>query len=227
MLCLFNHITILFLIKKRSYLTKKLSTRFLLFLPIVQKIRKLLQLHNSLIVTNFHILQRHINNQNQLLPDIVECDHLVKQHQINILKIFGILYLTPHSRFTVSQIIIGKVSDKSARKGRQIRKPGTLIICKNLSQIIRRIIRFDPDVSCLDLTIDASDLHLGIKSKKGIPSPLIICPCRFKHITMRRYIFQNLHGFDWGCKIGKKLTAYRDHIVFIRCCNFLHLTEFW
>ena len=99
----------------------------------------------------------------------------LKEHQINILKRLSIFHITFDGRLAVGEIIIGEVSDKTACKGRKIIETGASVTGKNLAEIAGRAIRLDLEIANLHLAVNASDLHFGIKSKEGIPSPGFIC----------------------------------------------------
>jgi len=60
-------------------------------LPLLQKLSKVLKLHQGFIVMDFQILRLDIDNQKHLLAKMVEGDHLVKEHQVDIAKAFLIL----------------------------------------------------------------------------------------------------------------------------------------
>ena len=173
-LCLLNHAAELFPAKQRRHLPGKPSSRFLFLCAVTEKICKLLDFHYRFIVAGFYIGEPHIHDQDDLLPDVIKGNNLVKQHQVNIFESFCILHTAAHGRFAVSQIIVRKISYEPSRKGRKIVKTGTPIIGKDLTQIIRRLIRFYLQIARFHLAVNAGDLHLRIKSQERIPPPFII-----------------------------------------------------
>ena len=222
-LCFFHHCAELLLIKQGCDLTCQPSGGFTLLSAVFQKIAELGKLHDCLVVADLYVIKRHIDDEDDLLFQMIEGDHLVEQHQINVLEVLCILRVTFHAWFAVSEIIIGKIADQSAREGRQIIKTRTLVFAEDLPQICRRIIGFDLEVSELHFPFYAGDLHLWLKAEKGIPAPCFVRLSRFQHIAMCRNIFQDPHGFDGCGEIRQDLRAHRKYIVSSRCRDLLDL----
>ena len=89
-----------------------------------------------------------------LLAEMVKCDDLIKQHQIHILKMLAILDRSSHRGLRIAQIIIGKISDQPAGKGRQLRDPRASVIRQDLPQIGRRVVRMKGQAPHLHLPVD-------------------------------------------------------------------------
>ena len=106
---------------------------------------------------------------------MIKSDHLVKKHQIKIFKIFRIFHITFHTRFAVSEIIIGKITYQSSGKGWKIVETWTFIIRKDLAEIIRRMLCNYFQISDFHFAIDTGDLQFRIKAKKRISSPCLVC----------------------------------------------------
>ena len=226
-LCLFDHAAELLFVKQRRNISKQLAARFIFLFAVAEKLCELTKFHNGLVVAGFRFNQRHIYNENDFLSEMIECDNFIKEHQINILKCFGIFHITFDCRLAVSKIIIGKVSHKTACKGREIVKTGTLIIGKNLAEIVRWIICLNLETADLHFSINASDLHFRVKSEKGVVSPVFICLCGFQHIAMRGYIFQYLHRLNGCSEVGKNFKANRQYVITSCCCDFFNLGISW
>ena len=174
-LCLLNHAAELLFVKQRRNIAKQFAARFILFFAVAEKLCELTEFHNRFVITGFRLIQRHIYDENNFLPEMIKCDHFIKEHQINILKRLSVFHITFDGRLAVGEIIIGEVSDKTACKGRKIIETGAFVTGKNLAEIAGRAIRLDLEIANLHLAVNASDLHFGIKSKEGIPSPGFIC----------------------------------------------------
>ena len=156
-----------------------MPARFFLFLSGTQEIAHLFQLHDRPVVLSlqcpFRVFpETHICDQDDLLPEMVKGDDLVKEHQIHIFKCFGILCLCPHRGFAVSEIIIGEISYQSSGKGGKILKSRALMIREDLAEIPGRVVCPEPDAACIHLPVHAGDLHLRVISKKGISAPFFI-----------------------------------------------------
>ena len=115
---------------------------------------------------------------------MVEGDHLVKQHQVDVLKGLGVLCLTADGRLTVSQIVIGKVAHKSAGKRRKEIKPRTFVLGKDLADLAGGIVRMEGEASGLHLPVHAGDLQFRIEAQKGVAAPSVVRHGRFQHITV-------------------------------------------
>ena len=213
MLRLLHHTAVTFPVKQRRHLSHQMSAGFLFLLPVSQQIRHLSQFPHRPVVPGFRFVQRNIYDQDDLLPEVVKGNDLVKKHQIRVLKSFCIFYLASHRRLAVAQIVVGEISYQSSGEGRQVVEPGTFIMIQDLSEICRRVIRLHLNVSHLHLPVHTGDLLLRVVSKECISSPFVICHRRFQHIAVGRYIFQYPHGLDRCGEIRKDLTADGNHIV--------------
>ena len=149
MLCLLHHVTVAFPVKQGRKVSQQMPGRFLLGDAGLLQRRHALQFHHCLVVPGFRILQRHIGNEDDLLPEVVKGDYLIEQHQIHVLEILRVPGLQIHGRLCILQKVVGEVSHQSAGKGRQLRQSGAFILCKDLSQLLCRMLRFDPHISDL------------------------------------------------------------------------------
>ena len=162
--CPFYHSAELFFTEQFSNFTLQLSTCFPCLFAISEQIGKLPQLHNCFVISGLHIHKRHIDNKNNFLSDMIKCYYFIKQHQIHILKIFSIFHSTFCCRFTVSHIVVGKISDKTSRKGWKVFKSGAFILCKNFSEIIGGMFRFQFYISDFHFPMGAGNFQLWIKT---------------------------------------------------------------
>ena len=95
---------------------------------IQQKLLHIVQFPLCPMIIDFQIVGFDVQDQDQLLSVIIKCNNLVEQHQVHILESFLVLRIQMQSRFTVFDVIIGKISYQTSGKGRQPRKFGTFIL---------------------------------------------------------------------------------------------------
>ena len=103
---LFHHIAKLHFVKQRCYFTEQPAAGILLLFSVFKKLCKLFQFHNRFVVSDLHIVQRHIDDENNFLSQVVKSNNLVKKHQVHILEVFGIFHDAFYARFTVPEVII-------------------------------------------------------------------------------------------------------------------------
>ena len=83
-LCLLNHAAELLFVKQRRNIAKQFAARFILFFAVAEKLCELTEFHNRFVITGFQLIQRHIYDENNFLPEMIKCDYFIKEHQINI-----------------------------------------------------------------------------------------------------------------------------------------------
>ena len=105
-----------------------MSARLLFAFAVPQQVREGLQVVLRLAVSGFRVVERDIDDEDDFLPDVVERDDLVKQHQVRVAEPFGVDGLPPDGRFAVTEVIVGEVPDESAREGRQSLQPRAFIV---------------------------------------------------------------------------------------------------
>lgn len=179
----------------------------------MEKVCQPVQFQHRFVVADFRIGKLHVDHENHLLPQMVKGDHLVKQHQVHILKILGVLGIATHRRFAVAKVVKREISHQPAGKGRQRCDAGTFVLGKDLAELGGRVVGGKPDVPDFHVSIPAGDLQFGIKAQKGISAPGFVCLCRFQQIAVGGYILENPQHLDGGCEIGKQLGADRQHLV--------------
>lgn len=81
-----------------------------------QKRAELAELHYRFIVACFGIVKRHIDNKDNLLAEIIKHYYLVEKHQVYIFKRFCIARVRFDGRLAVREVVIRKISYKSACK---------------------------------------------------------------------------------------------------------------
>ena len=70
-------------------------------------------------VGDVQVLRAGADDQDELLPEVVEDHHLLKQHQVHILKALLVLGVQHQRGLGVFYVIIREVAHQSAGKGRQ------------------------------------------------------------------------------------------------------------
>ena len=160
-----------------------------LSLACLQKIFKLPQFQHRFVVSDLHVLQGHVGNQDDSLTEIVKGNDFVKEHQIRVLEAFRVLGAGAHRGFAVSQIIVGKIPHQPAGEGGQIVKAGAFVIRQDLPQAGGGILCLKGEISHPHLTVFAGDGQLGVKSEKGIAPPFFVLMGGFQQIAVCGYIF--------------------------------------
>ena len=141
--------------------------------------------HSFVIVRFQRIrLQRHVHDQHDLLPQVVKCDHLIEQHQVYVLEVFGVLCRGTGFGFAVAEVIIGEISHKAAGEGGQVCKARAFILRQNFPQRLRGVLRFKCEFSGLHAAVLACDLHFRVKAEKGVAAPLLTGLGTFQQIAV-------------------------------------------
>ena len=196
-----------------------------------QQFCKLSELQNRLVVAGLRLVQGHIDHKNELLPEMVKGDDLVKEHQVKIPKFLPVLYLRPDGRLAVPQIVIGEVSHKPAGEGREMVKAGAFVLLQDLTQVSGRVRRWEVQASGPHLPVPAGDLQTGVKAQEGVAAPGLMAGRGLQHITVSGDLLQDAHGFYGRGKVRQDLAAHRKHPVssggsnlldFLQCGNDLH-----
>ena len=203
-LCLFHHCAVGSFVKKRGHLAQQPACGFLLLGAGLQQLRQLLQPKNGFVVVRFQRirLQRHIHDEHDLLPQIVKGDDLIKKHQVHILEAFGILRSGAGFRLAVTKVIVGKVAHKTAGEGGQLCKARAFVLCKDLPQRLRGILRFKGELPGFHHAVAAGDLHFGVKPQKGVASPLFAGLGTFQQVTVGGNVFQDLQRLNGRADVG-------------------------
>ena len=178
-----------FPVKQRRCLPQQTPAGLRLSLACLQKIFKLPQFQHRFVVSDLHVLQGHVDNQDDFLTEIVKGNDFVKEHQIRVLEAFRVLGAGAHCGFAVSQVIVGKIPYQPAGEGGQIVKAGAFVIRQDLPQAGGGILCLKGEISHPHLTVFTSDGQFGVKAEKGIAPPFLILMGGFQQIAVGRYIF--------------------------------------
>ena len=174
---LLHHAAELFPVKQRRHLPQEPAGRLPLLCAVPQQLHKLSELHHSLVVAGLRLVQGHIDHENELLPQVVKGDDLVKEHQVEVPKGLRVLHLRPDRWLAVPEIVIREVSHQSAGEGREGIEPGAFVSLQDLAQVRGGVLRPKPEASGPHLSIPACDLQSGIKAQEGVAAPGLIAGC--------------------------------------------------
>ena len=164
-----------------------------------------------------------VDNQNDLLPEVVERDDLVEQHEIHIPKPLLVADVDRKSGLRIFDIIIGEIPDKSAGKRRQEIEPRALVFGEDPPDGLPRmrgIFRRGAAVPYRNFSVRTGKFELRIKAEERIPSPRPALLDGFQKIAAFADLPQLLQNTDRRARIGIKLHADRDHAIIACCRNF-------
>lgn len=213
--------------KERRDFAEEPSEGLLLFFAGFEKGDELLQLEPGLVVADLDVAERHVDDEHDLLPHVVESDDLIEQHQIDVLEAVLVLLAAADARLAVFEIVVGEAAHKPAGEGGEVVEAGTFIAGQQLAQILGRVVRADGEAAGLQFAVDAGDLELWVKAEKGVASPAVVCLRGFEHIAVGGHIFKDAHRLDGSDEVGEDLAAQRQHVVLLRRGEVLHGFERW
>ena len=141
----------------------------------------------------------------------------MEQHQIDILKALLVIGIQLQRWLAVLDIIIGKIPNQSAGKGRHEGKLRTVVLLQNSADsrlnILSSRLACQRTFDC-HISIVAGNFQKRVITQKSISSPLLVRLRAFQQINMTAHLFQlpqNLYG---GCCIRIQLCADRYYAVF-------------
>ena len=121
------HAAVLLLPEERLKIRLQTKRYFGGLLSLADQLLHGLQLQYCLVVVCLYIVGLDVDDQNDLLSVVVKGYHLVKQHQVGILKAILILRIQLKGRLTVLDVVIREIPHQSSGKGGQVVKLGTLV----------------------------------------------------------------------------------------------------
>ncbi|MPN22411.1 hypothetical protein SDC9_169794 [bioreactor metagenome] len=86
-----HHLTVPLLIEKRRDLSGEPARLIRTGRAAFDEAAQIGKLHHRLIVIFLRIGQLHVGDQNDFLPEVIEGDDLVKEHQVHVLKPLRVL----------------------------------------------------------------------------------------------------------------------------------------
>ena len=119
-LCLFNHHAELIFREERTHRRGHFPRNNISHCPSADQLSHVSELKHGPVVgclKNLLVLRQfHIHDKNQLLPIVVEADHLVKQHQVDILEALRVPGVKVKPPLRIFQVVVGEVPYQPARK---------------------------------------------------------------------------------------------------------------
>ena len=118
-----------------------------------------------------------VTDQDDLLSVVIKCDHLIKQHQIDVPELFLILCVQSKRRLRIFDIVVCKISNQTAGQRRELFDLRRAVFFDHPCNHLRRILCFKLlDMVCCNchLMVHAGQLHRRIEPKKAVPSPLLV-----------------------------------------------------
>ena len=160
-----------------------------------------------------------VHDQDDLLPEMVKCDYLVEQHQVYILKALFVICVQHKGRLGVFDVIVGKIPDEPAGKGRQVFHTRAAVIREHLPYDLFRVLCFHRDGGTGpqgEHAVCTAQLQRGVKPKKRVPAPHAAALRRFEQVAVAADIFQLSQCFHGGDPVSVQLAADWDDFEIAR-----------
>ena len=174
---------------------------------VADQVRHAVQLPHGSGVVGFNVIQRHVDDEDDFLPQVVKGDELIKQHQVHIAEAFGVSGVQVQGRLKILDVVISKVADKAARKRRQIGQPRAFIFGQHGADGIVGVGAGDGGTVLVHRAVQAGELQLRLKAQKGVAPPLLVILSRFQQKAVAGYVLQDAKHFDGRFDIGQDLGA--------------------
>ena len=220
-----DHRAVSGLVEQRRDLAQQMPRCLAALLTVAEQVGHAFELQRGLVVVRLHLVQRHIGDQDDLLPQVVKGDDLVKQHQIYIFEILGVLRLGAGFRLAVTEVIVGEVADQTSCKRRQTGQARAFVPGEDVPQDAGRVVGLQGHIPGAQSTVDARYLHLGVVAQKGVAPPLFVGLGGFQQVAVRRNIFKHLHRLDRCADIREDLAADGRDLVRPRGRNSLDFLD--
>ena len=177
------------------------------------QISHLLQGQKSAVVFGVQMFQTDIYDEDDLLAEVIEGDDLIKKHQIDILKAFGIDRIQMERGFCVFQIVIGEIANQTAGERRQIIEPGAAVVFDDLPDKTTGFSGIEGERTGLHMPVLTGDLQTRIVAEKSITTPFFVVRDGFQQVAMAGYVLQDPEYLDGRLDIGQDLHADRCGLV--------------
>ena len=212
-LALFHHGTVGGLVEEGGDLPQQPSAGLVLLFAVLQQVRQVLQVPDRPVVARLGLGQVHVDHQDDLLPEVVEGDDLVEEHQVYVLEPLGVHGFPFCRGLPVGQVVVGEIPHQATGEGGQVVKPGTFIVRQDLPQVGRGVVGAEGQAPHLHLPVQAGDLQLGVEAQEGVPPPLLPAVYGFQDVAVGGYVFQLFQGLDGGAQVGEQLAAHGQDLV--------------
>ena len=177
---------------------------------------QLRQLQLRPVTAGLALFQPDIDDQNDFLAEVVKGNHLVKEHQVHILEMLGILRFPAGCGLGVIQIIVGEVTGQAAGEGRKLRNPRAFVFRQDLAQHGGGMIRFQLQIADLHFAVGAGNAQLRIEAQKGVAAPMLLRFRRLQQKAVGRNVFQLPDRLDRRADIRQQRAADRSHLIACR-----------
>ena len=157
----------------------------------------------------------HPRDEDQLLPPVVEDDHLVEEHQINVAEVLT-LAAQMQRGLGILDIVVGEVPHQPAGEGRHVRQPGAAVSLENLPDGLSGVrcpghglrphaVLVHP--ADAQRAVLAGDLQRGGVAQEGIPAPAVVAGGALQQIAVTAGRPQRAHDLHRGEAIRQHLPA--------------------
>ena len=216
-----HHIAVPLFVKERPEIGSAAARFHRSHLPVGEEPSHGFQFHLCLVVFRLQILTADVDDEDDLLPEMVKSDNLVKEHQVHIFKPFFVLCIQLQGRFCVFHVIVGEISYQSAGEGGHSFQSWAFVFFYDLPDILAGMLglkhhgRSVFDGQC---SVRAGQLQLRVVTQKRVAPPLFIVLDGFQHIAVSADPFQFSQYFNGSVKIRVQLRAHRNAFVnTLRC----------
>ena len=163
-------------------------------------------------VVILRVLAAHEGEQQDFLPQVVESDDLVEEHQIQVPEAFRIVCVQGQGRLRVLDIIVGPIPHETSREGRQgIQARAPVFRGDTADRLAGMTDRFRgrPSVPHGQDAVAAGQFQLRVVSQKGVPTPLLAVFHRLQEKRVAAGAFQPAQHFNGRYPVRIELTAHR------------------
>ena len=163
-------------------------------------------------VVILRVLAAHEGEQQDFLPQVVESDDLVEEHQIQVPEAFRIVCVQGQGRLRVLDIIVGPIPHETSREGRQgVQARAPVFRGDTADRLAGMTDRFRgrPSVPHGQDAVAAGQFQLRVVSQKGVPAPLLAVFHRLQEKRVAAGAFQPAQHFNGRYPVRVELTAHR------------------
>ena len=211
--CLFDQGRILGLRKLAPEGSKRTPRSALARRLAVHQLPQFFECAERIRVIFFQAVQRYVHNEHHLLPVVVKGDEFRKEHEIHILKAFSAAFRKAQGRLRILDVVVGKVADQAAGKGRQALDARCPVIPHELPYLFLRVCRATCFLPYLQLAVSATDGQSGIESQKTKSPPAFLVLRGFKEEAVGAAGAQNAQHFHRRSDVRVELRCERRHCV--------------
>ena len=129
---------------------------------------------------------------------VVKGDDFRKEHEVHILKALAVPVREPQGRLLVFHIIVSKVADQAAGKGREFRNARRAVLIEQRPYFVLRVRRAVFLFSDFNLAVEAADCEARIVAEKAVAPPALLILRRLKEKTVGTLSAQYPQHLDRG-----------------------------